>query len=101
MAMSRAPSSTVDAAPTTRSPVQHTPRITHHAPGEALITCVCRRLRRVIDVDDEHARDFVLWEHLHRHIENGQLPVEDARTGRLYAVTAASVPDLLLIISSA
>jgi hypothetical protein len=43
---------------------RHVAEIRHAAPGEALITCTCGKLRTVIDVDDRQAVTLVLSQHL-------------------------------------
>jgi len=80
---------------------RHVAEIRHTAPGEALITCGCGRLRTVVDVDDREAATLVLTEHLRSDAAGeDHLLVDDARTGILYAVTPDAEPDVLLIINA-
>ena len=78
---------------------RHVAEIRHAAPGEALATCTCRRLRTAVDVDDHQAVTFVLTQHL-RADAHGEdhLLVDDLRTGVLYAVTTDAEPEILLIL---
>ena len=78
---------------------RHVGEIKHAAPGEALITCTCRRLRTAVDVDDKQAATFVLWQHLRSDAAGeDHLLVDDLRTGVLYALTRAAEPEILLIL---
>lgn len=78
---------------------RHVAEIRHAAPGEALITCTCRRLRTAVDVDDRQAASFVLTQHL-RTDTHGEdhLLVDDLRTGVLYAIARDTEPEILLIL---
>jgi hypothetical protein len=78
---------------------RHVAEIRHADPGEALITCTCRRLRTAVDVDDRQAVTFVLWQHLHTDADGeDHLLVDDLRTGILYAVAQDAQPEILLIL---
>ena len=79
---------------------RHVAEIRHAAPGEALITCGCGRLRTAVDVDDREAVTFVLCEHLRTAPGEDHLLVDDTRTGILYALTPDAEPDVLLIINA-
>lgn len=88
--------------PRVLDPLRHVATLTHHDPhGDALVllTCTCRRLRTVVDVDDPRAVTFVLWEHLEQHAEVDHLLVDDLRTDRLYALTRAAAPSLLFTLN--
>lgn len=77
----------------------HVAEIRHADPGEALITCTCRRLRTAVEVDDRRAVTFVLWQHLRTDADQeDHLLVDDLRTGVLYAVTHDAQPEILLIL---
>ncbi len=79
--------------------LRHVATIAHAHPGEALITCTCRGLRTAVDVDDRAITAHVLWEHLHRHVDDDHLLVDDARTGVLYAVTGDAEPQIHLTLT--
>lgn len=74
--------------------------IAHHRPGEALLTCTCRRLREAVDVDDTEIRAFLLAEHLTAHPGHDHLLIDDARTGIWSSLTAAAAPTLALVITA-
>jgi len=79
--------------------LRHVATIAHAHPGEALITCTCRGLRTAVDVDDPLIARFILWEHLHRHVQEDHLLVDDARTGVLYALTGDAEPEIHLTLT--
>lgn len=63
--------------------------VTHAAPGEAMLTCTCRRLRTAVDVDDRELLDYLLAEHLRvSHPGYRRLPVDDTRTGAARTILA-------------
>lgn len=77
--------------------------LAHHRAGQdalVLITCTCRQLRTAVDVDDATARDFVLWEHLHRHVDEDHLLIDDTGTGQLSTITRTAAPDLLFTLNA-
>jgi hypothetical protein len=93
------PMPTIDDAGRLIAASRHVAEIRHATPGEALITCTCRRLRTAIDVDDREAVTFVLSQHLRTDAdEEDHLLVDDLRTGILYAITADAEPEILLIL---
>jgi len=81
---------------------RHVAEIRHANPGEALITCTCRRLHTAVDVDDRQAVTFVLLQHLRIDAdEEDHLLVDDLRTGVLFVVTHDAQPEILLILHRA
>lgn len=88
--------------PKPKTALRHVATVAHfpgHA-GEALLTCTCRGLRAVVEVDDAEYRAFLLAEHRDSSGVD-HLLVEDARTGVLYADTSLAQPAVSLVLTVA